>query len=108
MDQEFFKELLRTAPPADRAKGQRVFAGSGRKGVLLLELNDPYVGPMGRMAWLSASLGDREKTLEYLNRVLQERGTGAFFLPFVNVDPLYDFLRDDPRFKEILHRMNLP
>ena len=44
----------------------------------------------------------------YLNRVLQERGTGAFFLPFINVDPLYDFLRDDSRFKEILHRMNLP
>ena len=60
------------------------------------------------MAWLSASLENKEKTLEYLKRVLQERGTEAFFLPFINVDPLYDFLRDDPRFKEILHRMNLP
>ena len=59
------------------------------------------------MAWLNASLRDKDKTLEYLNRALQERGEGAFFLPFINVDPLYDFLRDDPRFKEILHRMNL-
>ena len=57
---------------------------------------------------LNASLGDKEKTLEYLNRVLREQGAGAFLLPFINVDPLYDFLRDDPRFKEILHRMNLP
>jgi hypothetical protein len=45
--------------------------------------------------------------LEYLNRTFQERGSGDFFLPFINVDPLYDFLRDDPRFKEILRRMNL-
>jgi tetratricopeptide (TPR) repeat protein len=108
MDQEFFEELLRTAAPADPAKAQRIFAGAGRKGVLLAEFNDPYVRVMGHMAWLSAGLGDREKTLVYLNRVLQERGTGAFFLPFINVDPLYDFLRDDPRFKEILQRMNLP
>jgi DNA-binding winged helix-turn-helix (wHTH) protein/TolB-like protein len=107
MDQEFFEELMRTAPPTDTAKAQRIFAGAGRKGLLLFN-NDPDYWTMGHMAWLSASLGDREKTLEYLNRVLQERGTGAFFLPFINVDPLYDFLRDDSRFKEILHRMNLP
>jgi len=106
MDQEFFEELSRTTTP-HTAKAQRIFAGTGRKGVLLLEVNDPN-RPMGHMAWLSASLRDREKTLVYLNRVLQERGTGAFFLPFINVDPLYDFLRDDSRFKEILHRMNLP
>lgn len=108
MDQKFFDELMRTTSPGDRAKAQRIFAGAGRKGLLLLEVNDPdYAKTMGHMAWLSASLGDREKTLEYLNRVLQERGTGAFFLPFINVDPLYDFLRGDARFKEILHRMSL-
>ena len=109
MDQEFFEELMRTTNPTDRAKAQRIFAGAGRKGWLLLEVNDPnYARVMGQMAWLSAGLGDREKTLVYLNRELQERGTGAFSLPFINVDPLYDFLRDDPRFKDILHRMNLP
>jgi DNA-binding winged helix-turn-helix (wHTH) protein len=109
MDREFFEELMRTTNPTDRAKAQRIFAGAGRKGLLLLEVNDPnYARVMGQMAWLSAGLGDREKTLVYLNRELQERGTGAFSLPFINVDPLYDFLRDDPRFKDILHRMNLP
>ena len=84
-------------------------AGAGRKGLLSMEIHDPHFDPVpGHMAWLSASQGNKEKTLEYLNRVLQERGTEAFFLPFINVDPLYDFLRDDPRFKENLHRMNLP
>jgi tetratricopeptide (TPR) repeat protein len=107
-DQEFFEELVRTAIPADRIKAQSIFAHAGYKRVLSIELNDPYyLSQKGHMAWLNASLGDKDKTLEYLNRVLQERGTGAFFLPFINVDPLYDFLRDDARFREILLRMNL-
>jgi tetratricopeptide (TPR) repeat protein len=108
MDQEFFEELMRSASPGNGAKAQSIFAGAGRKGVLSAQVNDPnYARVIGHMAWLSASLGDREKTLVYLNRVLQERGTGAFFLPFINVDPLFDFLRGDPRFKEVLRRMGL-
>ena len=76
--------------------------------MLSLELNDPnYVSQTWHIEWLSASLGDKEKALEYLNRAFQERGTGAFLLPFINVDPLYDSLRDDPRFKEIVQRMGL-
>jgi hypothetical protein len=73
--------------------------------LLLAGINEPQL--TGHKAWLNASLGNKERTLENLNRLLQEQGEGAFFLPFINVDPLYDFLRDDPRFKEILHRMNL-
>ena len=109
MDREFFEELLRTSSRMDRAQAERILATTGRKGLLSRELNDPtYASQTWHMEWLSASLGDKEKALEYLNRAFQERGTGAFILPFINVDPLYDFLRDDPRFKEILHRMNLP
>jgi len=109
MDQEFFEELTRNTSQLDKAKVQRTYEGAGRKGLLLIEFNDPnYARQMGHMTWLSASLRDREKTLGYLKHVLEERGNGAFFLPYINVDPLYDFLRDDPRFREILHRMNLP
>ena len=108
MDREFFGEMTATATPGYRAKAQRIFAGAGRKGLLSMELNNPdYIRQTWHMAWLNASLGDKDKTLEYLNRVLREQGAGAFLLPFINVDPLYDFLRDDPRFKEILRRMNL-
>ena len=72
MDREFFEELLRTAPPTDRAKAQRIFAATGRKGLLSLELDDPnYVSRTWHIEWLSASLGNKEKTLEYLNRVVQ-------------------------------------
>src|SRR5207244_8049057 len=68
MDQEFFEEFMRTASPADRVKAQHVLAGAGRKGLLSIEIHDPHFAPVpGHMAWLSASLGNKEKTLEYLN-----------------------------------------
>ena len=106
MDQQFFEELRPSA--GDRLKVQDIFLSAGRKGLLLLQVKDPdYTSQTVHMAWVSASLGDREKTLEYLNRALQERGPGAFVLPFINVDPLYDFLRGDPRFQEVLRHMNL-
>src|SRR5437588_5995044 len=108
MDQEFFEEFMRTSSPADRIKAQHVLAGAGRKGLLSIELHDPnHMSQTWYMEWLSASLGDKEKALEYLNRAFQERGIGAFLLPFINVDPLFDFLRDDPRFEEIVQRMGL-
>ncbi len=52
-----------------------------------------------------AELKDKEKTLEYLNKAYEERLAG---LLLIKADPLYDFLRDDPRFKGLLNRMNLP
>jgi DNA-binding winged helix-turn-helix (wHTH) protein/TolB-like protein/Tfp pilus assembly protein PilF len=109
MDQEFFAEFLRTTGSPHRAKAQSNFAQAGRRGLLMAEMKSPENQRRPwHIVWLSASFGDRNECLEYLDRLFKERGSGEFLLPFINVDPLYDFLRDDPRFKEILHRMNLP
>jgi tetratricopeptide (TPR) repeat protein len=48
--------------------------------------------------------GEREQALYWLRRSLESHN---FTQPFVNVDPLYDDLRVDPRFQELLRRMNL-
>ena len=50
-------------------------------------------------------LGDQEETLKYLEKGFQERDGRMAYL---SVDPLYDPLRSDPRFQNLLRRMNLP
>ncbi len=50
-------------------------------------------------------LGDREKALANLERAYEERNTQ---LRFVKVEPILDPLRSDPRFQDLLRRMNFP
>jgi len=53
-----------------------------------------------------ASLGDKEKTIAALQYLLVERfGRIDFFR--MKINPSYDFIRDDPRFKELLEQIGL-
>jgi adenylate cyclase len=52
-----------------------------------------------------AALGDKDKAFAELEKSFAERD---WFLSRMKVDPLMDSLRDDPRFKDLLKRMNLP
>lgn len=104
MKQEFFDEYGKPAPNV-----QIKFARAGIKEVLREELKRPDVsGSLNFSAWINAAVEDRNGTIESLNKLLQAHPQGDIILPFLNVDPVYDFLRDDPRFKELLRRMNLP
>jgi TolB-like protein/DNA-binding winged helix-turn-helix (wHTH) protein len=48
--------------------------------------------------------GENDKALEYLNRSLNE---GCFFSSMMRTEPLFDPLRGDPRFKDMLKKVNL-
>jgi serine/threonine-protein kinase len=50
-------------------------------------------------------LGDKERALAELEKNFEERG---FYMSFLQVDPLMDPLRDDPRFKSLVKRVGLP
>jgi TolB-like protein/Tfp pilus assembly protein PilF len=52
-----------------------------------------------------AHLGDKDRTLEYLNRDFQNHCSD---LRMLNVDAIYDSLRKDSRFQDVLHRMKFP
>jgi TolB-like protein/Tfp pilus assembly protein PilF len=52
-----------------------------------------------------ANAKQKEKTLEWLEIALAQYDAG---LPYITVAPVYDFLRDESRFKAILRKMNLP
>ena len=50
-------------------------------------------------------LGKRDEAFAELEKAHQEHD---YFMPRLKVDPFLDSLRDDPRFKDLLKRMNLP
>jgi TolB-like protein len=52
-----------------------------------------------------AALGDHERALDYLEQAYQER---EGWLVLLQVEPLYDDLRDEPRFQAIQEKMNFP
>lgn len=56
------------------------------------------------IATLYATLGDKERAFELLERVYQER---SYYVVFLNVDPALDSLRSDPRFANLLQRVGL-
>jgi tetratricopeptide (TPR) repeat protein len=52
-----------------------------------------------------ALAGDRERTLEWLERAYEEHDPSLFY---IGVFPDFDLVRDDPRFVDLLGRMGLP
>ena len=50
-------------------------------------------------------LGDLDKTFEWLEKAFKER---SGFLPFLKVEPMFDSVRLDLRFQDLLHRVGLP
>jgi len=89
----------------------RAYASSGKQAEaqkILAELNEMskagYVSPWD-MAILQVGLGDKDRALEQLNKAYEER---AGWIIDVKVEPMLDPLRSDPRFAELVSRMNLP
>ena len=63
-----------------------------------------YVHP-AHIAYVYISLGEKDKAFEWLEKAYEERGG---YLDLLKVDPWYDPLRSDPRFQELVRRMNFP
>jgi DNA-binding winged helix-turn-helix (wHTH) protein/tetratricopeptide (TPR) repeat protein len=60
--------------------------------------------PAAQIADVHAALGDRERTLEFLEQCVEERSLSAVQFPW---EPHWDFVRDDPRFATLLRRVGL-
>jgi eukaryotic-like serine/threonine-protein kinase len=62
-----------------------------------------YVSPFS-VALVLLGLGEREESLSWLEKASQER---TCWLVWLGVDPMFDSLRDEPRFQAILAQMGL-
>lgn len=54
---------------------------------------------------LYAQAGEGEVALDYLERAVEERDGNVAYL---SVDPIFDDLREEPRFQELIRRLGLP
>jgi DNA-binding winged helix-turn-helix (wHTH) protein/TolB-like protein len=112
--------ILTTAPyqPIDiklgiesiRKPGLDAWQSGGIKGFwryqleVLQKTKNPNANKYLNFARTYLALGEKEKALDYLEKAREEK---AFLMPFINVDAVYDGLRSEPRFQEILRKMNL-
>jgi TolB-like protein/DNA-binding winged helix-turn-helix (wHTH) protein len=62
-----------------------------------------YVSPYG-LAQIYAALNDKEQTFKWLQVAYEGR---AVWMSYLAVDPVFDSLRSDQRFQDLLHRVRL-
>jgi adenylate cyclase len=60
--------------------------------------------PAWQIGTLYTRAGKKEEALEWLEKAYQAHDPN---MPYISVDPIFDNLRGDPRFKDLLRRMNL-
>jgi len=94
------------------------YAGLGRKedavreGKLAVEMlpvsKDAMRGPyrVEDLACIYVMVGEYDDAIDTIEYLLSR--PGLLSIPLLRLDPAWDPLRDDPRFKDLLRRMNLP
>lgn len=88
----------------------RAYAGAGRRtdaqrvvGELKRRRQNSYV-PAAAFVQAYAGLGDKEQTLAWLEEAYKEQSN---LMQWLKVEPTFDFLRADPRFADLLHRVGV-
>ncbi|HEV2830316.1 MAG TPA: protein kinase [Pyrinomonadaceae bacterium] len=103
-----FQQLIQTKDEGLK-NYETSYAKSGWQGVLLrnieiLKANNAKGSYAYNISVLSALLGQREQSLRYLNDAVKNR---SLDIASINGDPGLDSLRDDPRFAELVRRVEI-
>jgi serine/threonine-protein kinase len=85
------------AVTGDEEKASRILSGLVERAI------DRYIRPE-MLAIGYAAIGDLDEAMAQLQRALEARSAGMIYLL---VDPMYDPLRDDPRFREMVKKVGL-
>ena len=65
---------------------------------------EQYIQPYA-FAIIYTGLGENDEAIEWLEKAFDDRNG---WMPFLQVEPRLDPLRSDPRFQDLLRRMNYP
>ena len=107
-----FQRAVHLSPQTPRMHGAlgRTFALSGRKKQALDVLRkleayarERYVSPL-EFAWIQFALGETDLGFRWMQKALDDR---SFDLISIKVDPRFDPLKDDRRFRAIASRMGV-
>ncbi len=104
-------ESLDGATTDELATRRQAFAKSGMKGYWQKELEGAIRESRHRyissdyLAELYVDLGTKERAFEFLERGYQNR---SHDMAFIMVEPRFSSLHSDPRFEDLLRRMNFP
>jgi tetratricopeptide (TPR) repeat protein len=106
---EVAERLARIAPEFRRSMVTlaEAYAGAGRREDalrILAEVRDSAINPVG-VAYVYAALGEADAAFEWLEKAY-ERRQGE--LGWLQVAPVLDPLRSDPRFDDLLRRIGFP
>ncbi len=86
------------------------YAAAGRRAEAQALLDQFQTYPLNRdvspfhLALIHCGLHDREQTLHWLEQAFEERYS---WMVWLKSDPMFDWLRDEPRFQELLRGMRL-
>ncbi len=87
-----------------------IYALQGKKGETLkildrlLELSKQVPVSPGHMGLIYVSLGKKDEALTWLEKAYEQHSP---MMPWLKVDPRFDPLREEPRFRELLRRVGL-
>ena len=97
--------------PDEPAELARTYALAGKREEALKILDElkrlsgrKYISPTV-IATIYGALGDKDQAFAWLNKAVDGRD---FILVLLNVEPMFDPLRDDPRFTALVKRVGLP
>jgi serine/threonine-protein kinase len=105
---EWFLRLLdaRKQKPETIARFKTVYQESGWRGILLERAGNPSAELSNnsdfRIAGLYASAGEDDKAFEYLEKAYDRR---EYFVPLLQVEPQLDPIREDPRYNDLVRRV---
>jgi len=109
--QFYEKSLLLSNDSKSAASIKRAYQQGGYRALVSWQLNQlqiksksQFVSPFDQ-AILYAQLGDRERTVAFLEQSFRKRSPELVFL---QCDPEFDFLHADPHFRSLAHRIGLP
>jgi adenylate cyclase len=88
---------------AGRAKGGYAGALRGLAELLIARSDTMHVTPW-QIGTLYTRAGDAQPALDHLERAFEQHDPNTAYL---SVDPIFDFLRDEPRFRALIRRLGL-